>query len=123
MERKNADASDAKGTLFVSDIDSATCAFCPVGTEFAKGDRILIHDEKTVFSRQIREKPVQVTAVKLFRSTGRQITLDLLMISEAEAQKIADDSDLTVDILLAHRAGAHNFDPSRPPVVVYFTPA
>jgi len=113
--------SDMKGTLFVSDIDSATCAFCPVGTEFAKGDRILIHDEKTMFGRQIREKVVEVTAVKLFRSTGRQITLDLMMISDAESQKIAFDSDLTVEILLNHKVGAERYDPSNPPVVVYFT--
>ncbi len=112
-----------KGRLFVSDIDTATCAFCPVGTEFAAGDHILIYDEKTVFARQTREKPVQVTSVKLFRSTGRQITLDLMMAPEPEVQKIADDSDLTVEILLNHRAGAHNFDPNRPPVVVYFASA
>jgi len=122
MEKRNADASDAKGTLFVSDIDSATCAFCPVGTEFAKGDRILIHDEKTVFGRQIREKLVEITAVKVFRSTGRQLTVDLMMISDAEAQKIADDSDLTVEVLLNHRVGAGNYDASNPPVVIYFTP-
>lgn len=109
-----------KGRLFVNDIDSAACAFCPYGTEFAPGDRILIYDEKTVFGRQTRERLVEVTAVKLFRSTGRQITLDLMMIPDTESEKIASDSDLTVDILLAHRAGAQNFDPKRPPVVVYF---
>ena len=112
-----------KGRLFVSDIDSATCAFCPYGTEFAPGDEILIYDEKTVFKRQTRERQVEVKSVKLFRSTGRQITLDLMMISDAECEKIAADSDLTVDILRNHRAGAGNFDPQRPPVVVYFTPA
>ena len=112
-----------KGRLFVHDIDSAVCAFCPYGSEFARGDRILIYDEKTVFGRQTRERPVTVTAVKLFRSTGRQITLDLMMISDAEAERIAEDSDLTVDILLAHRAGVGNFDPQRPPVVVCFAPA
>lgn len=115
-------ASDAKGRLFVTDITSATCAFCPVGSEFAKGERIYIYDEKTVFARQIREKLVEVTAVKVFRSTGRQITLDLMMISDAESQKIADDSDLTVQILLNHKVGAERYDPNKPPVVVYFTP-
>ncbi|HEV2110863.1 MAG TPA: hypothetical protein VGT99_05865 [Gammaproteobacteria bacterium] len=115
-------ASDAKGTLFVCDIDKATCAFCPVGTEFAKGDKIHIHDEKTVFGRQIREKLVEITAVKVFRSTGRQITLDLMMISEAECQKIAEDSDLTVDVLMKHKVGAEKYDPSNPPVVIFFTP-
>lgn len=115
-------ASDAKGTLFVCDIDTATCAFCPVGSEFAKGDKIHIHDEKTVFGRQIREKLVEVTAVKVFRSTGRQLTLDMMMISDAEAQKIADDSDLTVEILRNHKVGAEKYDPSNPPVVIFFTP-
>jgi len=116
-----ANASDAKGTLFVCDIDTATCAFCPVGTEFVKGDRIRIQDEKTVFGRQTREKLVEVTAVKVFRSTGRQITLDLMMISEAECQKIAEDSDLTVEILMQHKIGAERYDPNKPPVVVFFT--
>lgn len=112
-----------KGRLFVNDIDSARCAFCPYGTEFAPGDRILIYDEKTVFGRQTREREVEITSVKLFRSTGRQITLDLMMISDTESEKIAADSDLTVDILLNHRAGGGNFDAKRPPVVVYFVPA
>jgi len=115
-------ASNAKGTLFVCDIDTATCAFCPVGTEFAKGDRVHIQDEKTVFGRQTREKLVEITAVKVFRSTGRQITLDLMMISEAECQKIADDSDLTVEILMNHKMGEGRYDPAKPPVVIFFTP-
>jgi len=108
--------------LFVNDVETATCAFCPYGTAFTAGDRILIYDEKTVFGRQVRERPAQVTAVKLFRSTGRQITLDLVMVSDNECRKIAEDSDLTVGILMDHRAGAKNFDPKRPPVVVYFAP-
>lgn len=110
------------GSLFVSDIDSATCAFCPYGSKLVVGDRIKIYDEKTVFSRKTRERDVQVTAVKLFRATARQITLDLQMISDEEAQKIAYDNDLTVEILLNHRAGNSHFDPNRPPMVVYFTP-
>ena len=114
-------ASNAKGTLFVCDIDTATCAFCPVGTEFVKGDRVLIQDEKTVFGRQTREKLVEITAVKVFRSTSRLITLDLMTISEAECQKIADDSDLTGEILLNHKMGAGNYDPNKPPVVIFFT--
>ena len=112
---------DTKGSLFVHDIDTATCAFCPMGTEFAKGDRVNIYDEKTVFGRQTREKLVEITAIKMFRSTGRQITLDLMMISETESEKIAEDSDLSVEILLNHKAGTGNFDPNKPPVVVYFT--
>lgn len=123
MEKKETGLSAPKDTLFVHDIDTATCAFCPYGTEYAAGDRIHIHDEKTVFGRQTRERLVEVKAVKIFRSTGRQITLDLNMISEDECKKIAHDSDLTVEILLDHRAGNHNFDPKRPPVVVYFVPA
>ena len=116
-----ANASNAKGTLFVCDIDTATCAFCPVGTDFVKGDKIHIQDEKTVFGRQTREKLVEVTAVKVFRSNGRLLTLDLMTISDAEAQKIADDSDLTVDILLKHKVGAERYDPNKPPVVIFFT--
>ena len=114
-------ASTAKGSLFVCDIDTAKCAFCPYGSDFVPGDRIMIYDEKTVFARKTRERIVQVEAVKVFRSTGRQITLDLLMISEAEAHKIAEDSELTVEILMDHRAGGDKFDAARPPVVVYFT--
>ena len=108
--------------LFVHDIDTATCAFCPYGSDFSAGQRIVVYDEKTVFGRQTRERIVEVKAVKIFRSTGRQITLDLLMISDDECRKIAEDSDLTVEILLDHRAGAQNFDHKRPPVVVYFVP-
>lgn len=113
-------AGDGLGTLFVHDVDIATCAFCPYGTDFAQGDIIHIYDEKTAFGRQPRERRVQITAVKLFRSTGRQITLNLNMISDKESQRIAGDSDLTVDALLDHRSGHQNFDPKRPPVVVYF---
>ena len=108
--------------LFVHDIDTATCAFCPYGTEFAVGQRIVIYDEKTVFARQTRERPVEIKAVKMFRSTGRQITLDLHMISDDECRKIAEDSDLTVAILLDHRAADQNFDHKRPPVVIFFVP-
>lgn len=111
-----------KGSLFVHDVDTAACAFCPYGTEFVPGDRIQIYDEKTVFARKTRERLVEVTAVKVFRTTGRQITLDLLMISEAEARKIAEDSELTVEVLMDHRVGDGNFDLQRPPVVIYFTP-
>ena len=123
MDLKKPPAGDSKGTLFVHDIDTATCAFCPYGTEYVVGDRIHIYDEKTVFGRKPRERLVEVKSVKIFRSTARQITLDLNMISEAECRKIAEDSDLTVEILMAHRAGAQNFDPKRPPVVVYFAAA
>lgn len=112
--------ASAKGSLFVHDIETARCAFCPYGSDFAPGDRIMIYDEKTVFGRKTRERIVEVEAVKVFRSTGRQITLDLLMITEAEAAKIAEDSELTVDILMDHRASGDKFDPTRPPVVVYF---
>lgn len=117
---KREGVSGSNRALFVHDIDTATCAFCPYGTEFVVGDRIEIYDEKTVFGRKARVRLVEVKAVKMFRSTGRQITLDLLMISDDESRKIAEDSDLTVDILRDHRAGTQNFDHKRPPVVVYF---
>ena len=115
-------ASDDSGTLFVHDIDTATCAFCPYGTVFEVGDLISIRDERTVFGRQARERRVEVRAVKLFRSTGRQITLDLNMIPDSESRRIAEDSELSVEALLDHRAGNHTFDSKRPPVVVYFMP-
>ena len=114
------EAPDGSGTLFVHDIDTATCAFCPYGTLFEVGDLISIRDERTVFGRQARERRVEVKAVKLFRSTGRQITLDLNMIPDSECTRIAEDSELSVETLLNHRAGTGNFDPKRPPVVVYF---
>jgi len=107
---------------YVHDISTAGCVFCPYGADVEVGDRLYVYDEKTVFDRQQRERLVEITAVKVFRSTGRVITLDLNMISPEEAQRIADDSEMTLESLLDHRAGNSTFDGKRPPVVVYFEP-
>jgi len=116
--------SEVPDTLpnYVRDIATASCVFCPYGAEVQIGDRLYVYDEKTVYGRQQRERLVEITAVKLFRSTGRVITLDLNMISQDEAQRIADDSEMTLESLLEHRAGNSTFDDKRPPVVVYFAP-
>lgn len=105
---------------YVHDIGTANCVFCPYGAEVAVGDRLYIYDEKTVFGRQQRERLVEVRAVKAFRSTGRVITLDLHMVSMEEAAHIAEDSEMTLESLLEHRAGNSTYDAARPPVVVYF---
>lgn len=106
---------------YVHDIGTATCVFCPYGADVSIGDRLYVYDEKTVFDRQQRERLVEITSVKLFRSTGRVITLDLNMISQEEAARIAEDSEMTLESLLDHRSGSSTFDEKRPPVVVYFT--
>ncbi|HEY1774002.1 MAG TPA: hypothetical protein VGH91_12510 [Gammaproteobacteria bacterium] len=106
----------------VRDIGTATCLFCPYGAGVEPGDRLYMYDEKTVFGRQQRERLVEVKAVKQFRSTGRVITLDLNMISPEELDRIATDSELGVDALLAHRPGTATYDDKRPPQVVYFEP-
>ena len=106
----------------VHDIGTSTCLFCPYGAQVEPGDRLYVYDEKTVFARQQRERLVEVKAVKQFRSTGRVVTLDLNMISPEETARIAEDSEVDVESLLAHRAGNPTFDEKRPPVVVYFAP-
>ena len=120
----NRKASEVLDSLpnYVRDIATASCVFCPYGAEVQVGDRLYVYDEKTVFDRQQRERLVEIKAVKVFRSTGRVITLDLNMISQEEAQRIADDSEMTLESLLEHRAGNSTFDDKRPPVVVYFEP-
>lgn len=123
MSTVASDFFDANDSLFVHDVDTASCVFCPYGTGFKPGDRALIRDERTAFARLPRERVVEIKEVKIFRSTGRRVTLDLVMASDSEAGKIAEDSDLTVEVLLRHRAGTPNFDPGHPPVVVYFAPA
>lgn len=123
MSTSNTDVLDADGSLFVHDVDTASCVFCPYGTGFKPGDQVVIRDERTAFAHMPRERVVEIKEIKIFRSTGRRVTLDLMMASNAEAGKIAEDSDVTVDVLLAHRAGTANFDPKHPPVVVYFTSA
>ncbi|HET7176597.1 MAG TPA: hypothetical protein VFK21_11395 [Gammaproteobacteria bacterium] len=121
VSRKSAEIPDSLPN-YVRDIATATCVFCPYGADVQSGDRLYVYDEKTVFDRQQRERLVEITAVKLFRSTGRVITLDLNMISAEEAQRIADDSEMSLESLLEHRAGNSTFDDKRPPVVVYFSP-
>ena len=106
----------------VHDIGTATCLFCPYGAGVEPGDRLYMYDEKTVFGRQQRERLVEVKAVKQFRSTGRVITLDLVMLSPEDLDRIAADSELGVEALLAHRPGTATYDEKRPPEVVYFEP-
>jgi len=113
-------ATDSKGALFVNDVVTATCVFCPYGADVEPGDRIRIYDERPGVVGESNERMAEVTAVKIFRSTGRRVTLDLVMISDAEARKIATDSDTSVATLLEHRAGTRRFDRRHPPVVVYF---
>ena len=107
---------------YVHDIGTASCLFCPYGAEVNVGDRLYIYDEKTVFGRQQRERLVEVTAVKDFRSTGRVITLDLNMVSMEEVAHIAEDSETSLAALLEHRPGSTTYDAKHPPVVVYFQP-
>ncbi|MFI4921433.1 MAG: hypothetical protein ACHQAZ_07310 [Gammaproteobacteria bacterium] len=107
---------------YVHDITTANCVFCPYGADAQVGDRLYVYDEKTVFDRQQRERLVEITAVKVFRSTGRVITLDLNMISPEESTRIAGHSEMTLESLLDHRVGNSTFDEKRPPVVVYFEP-
>lgn len=110
----------AKDMLFVSDVDTATCVFCPYGADVASGDHIHIYDERAGIAGEPHERAAEVVAVKIFRSTGRRVTLDLVMISTDEARKIAADSATSVEALLQHRAGTQSFDRRHPPVVVYF---
>lgn len=119
--RKSSEVPDSLPN-YVNDIATATCVFCPYGADVQAGDRLYVYDEKTVLDRQQRERLVEITAVKIFRSTGRVITLDLNMISQDEAQRIASDSEMTLESLLEHRAGNSTFDEKRAPVVVYFAP-
>lgn len=119
--RKGSEVPDSLPN-YVSDITKATCVFCPYGADVQAGDRLYVYDEKTVFDRQQRERLVEITAVKVFRSTGRVITLDLHMISPEESARIAEQSEMTLESLLDHRVGNSTFDEKRPPVVVYFTP-
>ena len=107
---------------YVHDIGTSSCVFCPYGAEVNAGDRLYIYDEKTVFGRQQRERLVEVTAVKSFRSTGRVITLDLNMVSMEEVAHIAEDSETSLAALLEHRPGNSTYDAKHPPVVVYFQP-
>lgn len=106
----------------VHDVTSSTCVFCPYGAEVQVGDRVYAFDERTSLARRQRDRLVEVTAVRKFRSTGRLITLDLKIVNEAEILHIAVDSEITVGMLYDHRSGASTYIDERPPVVVYFKP-
>jgi hypothetical protein len=78
---------------------------------------VYVYDEQTGVQR---ERQVEITAVKVFHSTGRMISLDLAMLSPAEAARIATDSELRLETLLEHRNGSPGYDSTRRAVVVYF---
>lgn len=107
----------------VQDAYTACCLFCPYGTELEVGEWVYAFDEQTVLNGKQREVLVEVTAVKLFRSNGRVVTLDLKIASAEELQRIAQDSEVPVTALISHRMGTETYDPKRPPVVIYFKPA
>lgn len=115
-------ASSTEFSGYVHDIDTARRLFCPYGTDLKPGDRVTIHDEKTVFGRVQRKRLVEITSIREFRTNGRLITLGSDMASPEEVQNIATDSDVAVDLLLTHRKGTATYDAGRPPVVVYFEP-
>src|SRR5690349_13618349 len=105
---------------YVHDVSTSDRVFCPFGADVKVGDRVYAYDEKTLHNRRQRDRLVEVTAVKLFRSTGRVVTLDLEKVTLAEVARIATDSELSIDVLMEHHAGAPSYDPKHPPVVVYF---
>ncbi|MGA9853053.1 MAG: hypothetical protein WBR15_08995 [Gammaproteobacteria bacterium] len=107
---------------YVRNVNSAQCLFCPYGTDVKAGDRVLAWDEKTVFGREPRERLVEITAVKVFRTNGRVVTLDFVVASDKEVARIAEDSEIAGHMLLTHRSGTSTYDMKKPPVVVYFRP-
>lgn len=122
MATQNRNAVVPRLPNYVQDISSAKCVFCPFGAEVKVGDRVYAFDEKTSLARQQRERLVEVTAVKTFRSTGRVVSLDLKIATEQELEQIAEDSEMPVQSLFNHRAGTPTYDMNHPPVVVYFKP-
>jgi hypothetical protein len=106
----------------VQDVSTACCVFCPYGTDLKVGEQVYAFDEKTVLNHRQQERLVQVTAIKIFRSNGRVVTLDLKIANPEELQQIAQDSELPVAALINHRMGAQTYDAGRPPVVIYFRP-
>jgi len=120
MAKQGGVPEDRRLPNYVNDVNTASCVFCPYGAEVKAGDQVYVYDEKTSLARQQRDLLVQVTAVKTFRSNGRVVTLDLKIATEEELAKIADDSEMTVQSLLDHHAGAATYDAKRSPVVVYF---
>ena len=105
----------------VKDVLTSTCVFCPYGADVKAGDRAYAFDEKTNLGRQQRDRLVEVTAVKSFRSTGRLITLDLKIARESELMLIAEDSEIPMETLYDHRTGNATYIDERPGVV-YFKP-
>ncbi|MGH8372845.1 MAG: hypothetical protein ACRETO_08940 [Gammaproteobacteria bacterium] len=109
--------------IFVHDIYTANCVFCPYGADGVEvGDRVYAYDEQTKLGRMQRERLVEVTAVKMFRSTGRIVTIDLKIATALELKQIVENSEVPLQALVDHCDGAETFDPKRPPVVVYFRP-
>lgn len=106
----------------VVDVMTATCVFCPYGADVKPGDRVYAFDEKTAFGRRQRERLVEVTAVKSFRSTGRMISIDLKIGRESDLLRIAVDSEIPLQTLYEHHSGNPTYIDGRPPVVVYFKP-
>jgi len=106
----------------VVDVTTATCVFCPYGADVQPGDRVYAFDEKTAFGRRQRERLVEVTAVKPFRSTGRLVTIDLKITRESDLLRIAVDSEIPLETLYEHHSGNPTYIEERPPVVVYFKP-
>jgi hypothetical protein len=121
--RKNHRArGPARLPSYVRNVNSATCLFCPYGADFKVGDRVIAWDEKTVFGREQRERLVEITAVKIFRTNGRVITLDFVVASEEEVARIAADSEIAPQVLLKHRIGKSTYDIKNPPMVLFFRP-
>lgn len=105
---------------YVHNVNSAQCLFCPYGTDVKVGERVIVWDEKTVFGREQRERVMEVTDVKVFRTNGRVVTLDFVVASDADVARIAKDSEIAAPMLLTHRHGKSTYDTRNPPVVVYF---
>ncbi|MGH8283660.1 MAG: hypothetical protein ACRESE_07415 [Gammaproteobacteria bacterium] len=105
---------------YVRNVNSAQCLFCPYGTDFKVGDRVIAWDEKTVFDRKPRKRLVEITAIKAFRTNGRVVTLDFVVASDEEVARIAEDSEIAPQALLTHRLGKSTYDMKNTPMVVYF---
>ena len=121
-KKKSRVSGPARLPSFVRNINSATRLFCPYGTELKVGDRAIAWDEKTVFGREQRQRQVEITDVKIFRTNGRVITLDFVVASDAEVERIAADSEIAPQALFTHRSGKSTYDMKNPPMVLYFRP-